>query len=209
MKKFILGVAAALLVCAASCTSCEKKSDVKNDTVSVSGDMVVENVVNTDKQYMFTNYGKGYRWFETCVVLKDYLDSEGCDGTINSVSSVFQVVEEHGQSADVHVVMMTHGGDSTQIDVQRGFWVEDYPMNDETIKITFKEAFEKVMATNATKPHSRQAVLRKEVGAVDCNPQYIFGNTRAQLYVDAVTGDVRTSNPAFPEGFKMPLGEWP
>jgi hypothetical protein len=51
-------------------------------------------------------------------------------------------------------------------------------------------------------------VLRKEVAPLDCNPQYIFGNKRAQLYVDAVTGEVKDYNPAY-KGFTMPLGEWP
>jgi hypothetical protein len=64
------------------------------------------------------------------------------------------------------------------------------------------------MAANAPKPHSRQVVLRKEVGPNSINPQYIFGNFQAQLYVDAVTGDVKTKNPAFPDNMTLQKVQW-
>ena len=91
-----------------------------------------------------------------------------------------------------------------------GFWVEDFPMNEENIAVSYQEAYEKLMAVNLPKPHTRQVVLRKQIGPKPCNPQWIFGNLREQLYVDAVTGEVRDYNPSF-EGlnFGTPLGEWP
>ena len=212
MKKFLFILSAVLCMSLVSCNSCksEKPETATDSTTVVTNDsaMVVENVVGMDKQYMFTNYGKDYRWYETCIVLKDFLDEEN-DGTITGVSNIFQVVFEKDNGADVNVIMFTHVSDSTQVDVKRGFWVEDYPMNDEAIKVSFKEAYDKVMATNYPKPHSRHVVLRKEIGPQDANPQYIFGNTQAQLYVDAVTGNVTDKNPAFPANLQMPLGEWP
>lgn len=197
-----------------SCNKCKSDNAGPKDTTTVAVDtaaMVLENVISTDKEYMFANYNGDYRWFESCIVLKDFLDGE-CDGTITGISNVFQVVENMDEKgADVFVVLAAHTPDTTAIEVKHGFWVEDYPLNDEQIKVTFKEAFDKINQVNFPKPHSRQVVLRKAVGPVDANPQYIFGNTRAQLYVDAVTGDVSDKNPWFPEekGFKMPLGEWP
>ena len=56
---------------------------------------------------------------------------------------------------------------------------------------------------NIPKPHSKNVVLRKEIGSLDANPQYIFGNSQAQVYVDAVTGEVRGYNPAFPENAQL------
>ena len=58
---------------------------------------------------------------------------------------------------------------------------------------------------------SRYVTLRNPIGPVAVNTQWIFGNIHEQIWVDAVTGDTKNSNPAFPEekGFKMPLGEWP
>lgn len=209
MKKLILLVTfIGLLIGSISCDK-NKKTENVSDAVSSDSVMVVENVVNADKQYMFNNYQKDWRLYETCIVLKDFLDGE-CDGTITGVSNIFQTVINREEGIDTQVIMCTHVGDSTQIDVVQGFWVEDFPLQDENIKVTFKEAFEKVMAVNYPKPHSRQVVLRKEVGPNACNPQYIFGNQKAQLYVDAVTGEVTDKNPVFPAGqLQKPLGEWP
>ena len=213
MKKVLFMLIAVFCMSLVSCNSRNSENpatttDSIATVVNNDSTMVVENVVGMDRQYMFTNYGKDYRWYETCIVLKDFLDEEN-DGTITGVSNIFQVVWEKDNGADVNVIMFTHVGDSTQVDVKRGFWVEDMPMNEDAIKVTFKEAYDKVMAVNLPKPHSRHVVLRKEVGPNTINPQYIFGNAQAQIYVDAVTGDVTDKNPAFPADLKMPLGEWP
>ncbi len=194
-------------------TACEKKKTAVLDDKAVNQtEFVVENLISMDRQDMFTNYGKVYRWYETCIVLDEFMDEE-CDGSIKGVSNVFQTIEEfeEGKSFDTHVVMFTHTPDTTAVEVKWGFWVEDFPLNDEVIKVTFKEAFDKVMATNYPKPHSQHVVLRKEIGPNDANPQYIFGNSHAQIYVDAVTGEVSDKNPVFPSDvqLKKPLGEWP
>ena len=195
-----------------SCTQCKGVSEAANDTTFTEAkSFVVENIISTDRQDMFLNYAQDYRWFETCIQLEDYLDDENCDGTVHSVSNVFQVVEEKGNGADVYVVLYSHLRDTTTIDVKHGFWVEDFVLNEEAIAITFDAAFEKLMEANCPKPHSKYCVLRKQIGPADANPQYIFGNSHAQVYVDAVTGDVSVTNPVFPDdkGFTMPLGEWP
>ena len=88
--------------------------------------------------------------------------------------------------------------------------MEDFPLNDEAIVLTFTEALDRVLAANYPKPHSKYVVLRKEIGPKAANPQYIFGNLKSQLYVDATTGAVSDSNPVFAvKGFTIPLGEWP
>lgn len=197
-----------ITLCIASCTSCENKSNTIVVT-PVKGNLVVDNLVSTDRQDMFMNYSKDYRWYETSVVLEDFLD-EDCDGTVAEVSNIFQVVSEKDSvSADVHVIIYTHTPESNDVQMVHSFWVGDFPLENEAITVNFKQAFDKVMEVNYPKPHSKHVVLRKEIGPKSCNPQYIFGNTRAQLYVDAITGEVRDTNPAF-EGFVgMPLGEWP
>ena len=192
MKKILFLLAFIGLLC--SCSSCNKQ-----EVPTEPAKLVVENVISTDRQDMYLNYAEDYRWFETCIVLKDYLDEEACDGTITGISNVFQVVIEKEKSADVFVVLYSHTPDTSAVDVKHGFWVEDYPLNNEDLKVTFTQAYENLMQTNCPKPHSKQVVLRKQVGPVDANPQYIFGNIQEQVYVDAVTGDVSTKNPAFPE----------
>jgi hypothetical protein len=68
-----------------------------------------------------------------------------------------------------------------------------------------------MMSVNFPKPHSKHVTLRNPVGPAAVNAQWIFGNIKEQIWIDAVTGEAKKSNPAFPEekGFKMPLGEWP
>ena len=194
-------------------TSCEGKKNEEqqnfNDETKVES-LVVENTVSTDREFMFLNYGGDYRWFETCILMKDFMDEE-TDGSVEAVTSIFQVVTEIDSSCyDTHVIMTVHTLDTSTIEVKEGFWVEDYPLNNEAICISFEEAFIKLMESNYPKPHSRHCVLRKEVGPVFTNPQYIFGNSRAQIYVDATTGEVSDINPVFPDAkLNGPLGEWP
>lgn len=210
----MVGLMFTLMLSFSACTGCNKTQEEQVvDTMEVVepvAQLTVENIISTDRQYMYVNYGGNYRWFETCITLQDFLDEEN-DGTVTSVSNIFQVVEESETGADVHVVLAAHTPDTTAYEVKHAFWVEDYVLNEEAITVTFEQAYEKLMATNCPKPHSKHCVLRKQVGPVDANPQYIFGNSEAQVYVDATTGDVSTDNPVFPsaQGFKMPLGEWP
>lgn len=198
MKKYLMLMSVALLAVVtltlSGCKGC--KSEKKEAPVLVQDKYAVENVVSTDKKYMLVNYGGDYRWYETCVLLKDYLD-EDCNGDIAGVSNVFQVVTMDEGGGDSHVILMAHTPTADTIDVKQGFWIEDFPMNDEAINITYKQAFDIVMGVNYPKPHSRQCTLRKPIGPKDCNAQWVFGNIEAQLWVDATTGDVATSNPAF------------
>ena len=211
MKKVFLFLATvAMMVSVASCKCTSDKQEPVESAVEQT-ELVVENLVSTDRQAMYLNHGGDYRWYETGIQLKNFLDEEN-DGAIDMVVNVFQVVEEYDSTSfDTFVYKYQHFADGTvNEDSVHGFWVEDYPLNEEAVVVTFKEAYEKVMAVNLPKPHSRQVVLRKQVGPVDANPQWIFGNLHAQIYVDAVTGEVSDENPAFKGlGFKMPLGEWP
>ena len=173
-------------------------------------ELIVENVISTDRQDMFMNYAEDYRWYETCIVLKDYLDSENVSDTVVSITSVFQTMVEKEESVDTRVVLISHTVDTSFVEIEHGFWVEDLVLNEELVQLTFKEAYQKVMEVNYPKPHSKQCILRKPLGPINCHPQYIFGNIKAQLYVDAVTGGVTDTNPAFyGTNFGTPLGEWP
>lgn len=207
---------AALALCSVVCfQSCQCSSDTQEksnaDALKSDSTLVVENTISMDRQQMFLEYANDYRWYETCIVVKDFYDEEGAASpTVVGVSNIFQYLTDVDEkSADVHVVLFAHVPDTATVEVKHGFWVGDQPLNNEQIKVTFKDAYDKMMAANYPKPHSRQVVLRKEIGSKDANPQYIFGNSKAQLYVDAVTGAVTDKNPAFDENLTMPLGEWP
>ena len=218
MKKIIFGIMLIVAAMFVSCSKCSKQDFTSVDSTSVDSASVdsvvsldVNNIISMDRQEMYLNHGDNYRWFETCIKLKDFLDEEN-DGSLEEVVNVFQVVIEKGNGADVKVYKFQHFADGTVVkDSVDGFWVEDEPLNEEAIIISYDEAYEKLMAVNMPKPHSKYVTLRKQVGPVDANPQYIFGNIRDVVFVDATTGEVSEENPAFPEGegFKMPLGEWP
>ena len=220
MKKTFLTVVFLSLFCLAfsfmSCNGCKNDTQPSNNDTEVVevGELNVENLIAMDRQAMYNKVGEDYRWYETCMKLNNFLDEEN-DGSLAEVVNVFQAVIDRGQGYDTKVYKFQHFADGTWAeDSVIGFWIEDMPMNAEMIKVTYKEAYEKLMAVNMPKPHSRYVTLRKQVGPVDANPQYIFGNLHETVFVDAVTGEVFDYNPAFgkPEdgkGFKMPLGEWP
>lgn len=212
MKKLFGILASLLLIIGISACTCSSEKKVQGNDVLRSGEAAtVENLISLDRQAMYVAHGGNYRWYETGIQLKNWLDEEN-DGTVDMVVNVFQVIEEYDSTSfDTFVYKYQHFSDgSVNEEGIHGFWVEDYPLNDEVIKVSFKEAFEKIQEVNYPKPHTRQVVLRKQVGPVDANPQWIFGNLHSQLYVDAVTGEVTDKNPAF-RGLNLgtPLGEWP
>lgn len=213
MKKiFNIFMLAAIVVGVAVSCKCANENNVPvGDETVAAEELVVEHVIALDRQAMFLNHANDYRWYETGIQLKDWLDEEN-DGTIEMMVNVFQAIEKYSETTfDTFVYKYQHFSDGTVNEEGiHGFWVEDYPLEEEAIKVTFKEAYEKVMAVNLPKPHTRQVVLRKQVGPVDANPQWIFGNLHSQIYVDAITGEVSDENPAF-KGLNLgtPLGEWP
>jgi hypothetical protein len=192
MRKLFVVLTTALLMTAM--VSCEffKKNDSEKG-------IIVENVLEKDINYMYSNYDTNYVWFETQIVLDDYLDEE-CDGSIERVTNIFQVIMTNDSvTFDTKVFKITHIDDLSDVEVIDGFWIEDMAMNYEDIAITYKQAFQLINEVNFTKPHSKNCVLRQEVGPKVANPQYIFGNIESQLYVDAVNGEVTENSPSFSE----------
>lgn len=191
MKKFILALIA--LVTMYSC-ACNRE---QNEEPTIA---TVEDIIAVDRENMRLTYGEDYRWYETSIVLNKYVDAEDTDMSIQSLTNVFQVltmVTDH--SGDIKVVTYFHEGDSTTVNVVEDLWVGDEPLNDQPIVVTFEDAYSRLIQANIVKPHSRMVVLRKEVAPLDANPQWIFGNVDWQVYIDAITGDVRRNNPAFPD----------
>lgn len=211
MKKLLLfALVCAMFMGVTSCNSCKKNET--NVEAKVDTTLVVENIISTDREAMTLQYDSAYRWYETCITVKDFFDSDSVgEPVVMGVSNIFQyVVDQDSTCADIQVVLYTHVKDTCVVEARPGFWVGDMILNNEEIKLTFAEAYNKMMQANCPKPHSRQCVLRKELGpTLGVNPQYIFGNVQRQVYVDAVTGNVTDKNPVFPKTFKMPLGEWP
>lgn len=181
--------------------SCKCTSDVPSDDAK----LVLENTVSTDKEDMFLNYGRIYNYFESTVMLKNFLDEEECDGTIESIVNVFMDIRLDETGGDTDVVIFTHSAacDTTEV-VQHESWFGDFKLNDEEINLTFADAYERFMEADCPKPHSQYVVLRKPVGPDVTNALYIFGNPNDHWYVDAKTGDVFNDDP----GYKWIDSEW-
>ena len=175
---------------------------VKSD--SQGGQLVAENVISTDRQWMYNNYGGDYKYFETEVIFSGYLNADTSTDEIIQVRNVFQKVTDMTVGYDVHVFYATTNAYGTVYQKMDGFYVGNDPLNDEEVKLTFKDAYKRLMEDNCNKPASRYCVLRKPVGSTKlAHALYIFGNPKNGLVaVDAVTGDVISY-------VGMPLGEWP
>ena len=194
MKKILFVLIGGLII--ASC-SCSNKNPKKQEVAKI----VVENTISTDRETMSLR-DSNYKWFETGILFEKYLDEEN-DGAISEVVNVFQTIEGDSISFDTEVFKFQHFSNGTfASDSVKGFWIEDYPLNEEEIKVTFDSAYALINQVNLPKPHSRYCTLRKPIGPKDCNAQWIFGNMNSQLWVDAKTGEIRESNPAFPDEFK-------
>ena len=201
----------------AACSSCgqsQKNTAVADSTAVTDSTIVidVDHAIALDRQTMYAKYKDSYRWYETEILLPEFLDAENVTSNPEMVVNVLQSIVEEGNGADVWVHKFQHFKDGTVVhDSIQGFWIENYPLNDEVIKLKYTEAWDKMMAVNFPKPHSKHVTLRNPIGPVAVNTQWIFGNIHEQIWVDAVTGECKNSNPAFPKekGFKMPLGEWP
>lgn len=224
MKKTILLwlVLAIACILPTGCSSCQSENtkqevsddlstakDVLGDIVVVKSDnqggqLVAENIISTDRQWMFNHYGGEYIYFETEVIFKDCLNATTSTDEILQVRNVFQKVTDMAVGFDVHVFYATTNAYGTVYQKMDGFYVGNNPIKDEEVKLTFKDAYKRLMEANCNKPASRYCVLRKPVGDTKlAHPLYIFGNPKNGLVaVDAVTGDVIPY-------IGMPLGEWP
>ena len=197
MKKSILTMLIASLALVLAVASCKCSSDNQKEEVA---NLVVENTVSTDKEDMFLNYGRVYEYFETSIMLKNFLDEEECDGSIECIVNTFMDIKkvEGQKDIDTDVVQFTHSEKLDTVEVvPHTPWFGDFQINDEEINLTFAEAFERFMEANCPKPHSQYVVLRKPVGPQVTNVLYIFGNPADHWYVDAKTGEVYNDDPGY------------
>lgn len=199
MKKFFLFIAMCVLMLVH--TSCVTTASLRI--------LIPEDLIASDQQYMKKNYGTDYRWYESSAVLFNYLDSENCGGTIVELTNIFMIRSDK-DSYDTNIIMFKHTIEGDEIQILPSHWVEeDVFIPYDKVDLTFKGAALKTKQVNS-RPHSKHVVLRKQLGPINENPQYIFGNNHGLLFVDSITGDVNYESPAFEgTGFVTWLGEWP
>ena len=176
---------------------CGKKERIFSGNQELVG---VEEIIKMDDKQMKDGFGKDYKYYESYVIYDKFFDS-GDDNKIIEMCSVFQVFdnEKESGSKDTRVIIFAHRPGSTFIDRKAGIFVENYNLKLDSIKITFIQAYEKMMFSKLKKPRSKFCSLRRQYGEVKANPQYVFGNAKEQIYVDAITGEVSDKNPVFPD----------
>lgn len=176
-----------------SCSSCSNKEE---KVVSV------EQMIASDTDNMKAK-GNKFVWYETLILLDNYLD-EDTVAKFSEVVNVFQAVKDiDKKSFDITVYKFQHFADGTfASDSIHDVWIEDYPIVDSLVKVPYDSAYVLMQQVNLPKPHSKSVCLRAPMGPLNCNPQYVFGNTQEQIWIDATTGEARSSNPAFPNDFK-------
>lgn len=169
---------------------------------------IVDKTIQKDKAVMVEKADTcDYLWFEVVVKLSTTLDKATTD-TLPAVEmrNVYETVVEMTDS-----VTGQTGYAYTSFDFRHNFvekidtmfiveepWLEDINMKaQEDSLISFQKAYEIVMKSNVVKPHSVNVVLRNAVGPKIAHPHFIFGNAKGSIYVDAITGELKTEDPWF------------
>ena len=160
----------------------------------------VENIIKTDNEQMKKGFDADeFKYYESYAIFDKFFDSDSSNW-ISEMCVVFKVLdnEKKAGSKDTRVIIFAHRPGSTFIDRKAGIFVENYNLCLDSIKVTFIQAYEKMMFSGLKKPRSKFCSLRRQYGEVKANPQYVFGNADEQIYVDAITGEVSNENPVFP-----------
>ena len=77
-------------------------------------------------------------------------------------------------------------------------WIEDASMSEAPVKLSAEDAIARLKEWNGVLPKDCNFItLRLPVGPKACNPQWVFGDVYDLLFIDAVTGAITDSNPAF------------
>lgn len=217
-KSIILSLLLAIVsIMATGCTSCQSEN-TKQETVYHDYDGVVQDftagvshiqALHRQKMYNIIQFLKeqgheialnNYQWRNSLVILNDTVTAENIDDLhIVSIRDVFYYwSNKFGPQVQYITDHVVYG---TQIPYPiSDVWIEDKDMSNAPIKLSAEEALTRLKEWNGILPKDCNfIILRLPVGPKDCNPQWTFGDVGDVLFIDAVTGEIRTWNPAFSE----------
>lgn len=217
-KSIILSLLLAIVsIMATGCTSCQSEN-TKQETVYHNYDGVVQDftagvshiqALHRQKMYNIIQFLKeqgheialnNYQWRNSLVILNDTVTAENIDDLhIVSIRDVFYYwSNKFGPQVQYITDHVVYG---TQIPYPiSDVWIEDRDMSNAPIKLSAEEALTRLKEWNGILPKDCNfIILRLPVGPKDCNPQWVFGDVGDVLFIDAVTGEIRTWNPAFSE----------
>lgn len=140
-----------------------------------------------------------YQWRNSLVILNDTVTMENIDDLhVVSIRDVF-FYWDNQRGPQVQYIT-----DHVKYGVQIPFpindvWIEDADMSDKEIKLSAEDALKRLKEWNGVLPQGSNSItLRYPVGPKDCNAQWVIGNVYDVLFIDAVTGEIRDYDPAFP-----------
>lgn len=212
MKNFIF-MSLLTLVCVAltGCSSChsdkakqETKEVVYHDYDGVVQDFTagVSHIQALHRQTMYQlaqqgNPVSGYQWRNSRIIFNDTLTFDNIDDLhITDINDVFYYWDKDKGPQVQYVNVNVKRG--TQITWPiTDIWIEDDDLSDQPIKLSCEEAIMRLKEYNGILPKSYYITLRLPVGPKKCNPQWTFGDQYTVLFIDAVTGEIRDSDPAF------------
>lgn len=212
MKKFIF-MSLLTLVCVAltGCSSChsDKAKQETKDVVYHDYDGVVQDftagvshiqALHRQTMYQLAQQGNpvsGYQWRNSRIIFNDTLTFDNIDDLhITDINDVFYYWDKDKGPQVQYVNVNVKRG--TQIPWPiTDIWIEDDDLSDQPIKLSCEEAIMRLKEYNGILPKSYYITLRLPVGPKKCNPQWTFGDQYTVLFIDAVTGEIRDSDPAF------------
>jgi len=211
MKKslFLSLLLAIVSIMATGCSSCQSENK-KQEIAYHDYDGIVQDftagvshiqALHRQTMYQLAQHGKpvnGYQWRNSRVIFNDTLTFDNIDDLhITDINDVFYYWDkDKGPQVQYINVNVKRG---TQIPWPiNDVWIEDDDLSDQPIKLSAEEAILKLKEWNGVLPKDCNfIILRLPVGPKDCNPQWTFGDIDDVLFIDAVTGEIRDSNPAF------------
>jgi len=211
MKKslFLSLLLAIVSIMATGCSSCQSENK-KQEIAYHDYDGIVQDftagvshiqALHRQTMYQLAQQGKpvnGYQWRNSRVIFNDTLTFDNIDDLhITDINDVFYYWDkDKGPQVQYINVNVKRG---TQIPWPiNDVWIEDDDLSDQPIKLSAEEAILKLKEWNGVLPKDCNfIILRLPVGSKDCNPQWTFGDIDDVLFIDAVTGEIRDSNPAF------------
>jgi hypothetical protein len=184
MKKFkILLSALALLLCFASCSSCNSDKQEEEEVTSLEFNALIQEDVN----YAIDNFNEPV-FYEAQIKFDKPITSEEYPNVIE-VLTVIQDIDTTGQ---YWCYLFQHTLEGCVIDSVNSPWLEDCVINLDSVKLTLEEALDRLYGANIVLPESSVAVLRRPLGPqLFIYPFYIFGQMDTGFVeVNAGTGEV-------------------
>ena len=205
MKKVFYFLMSVAMLGMMSCTSCNHEKE------PVFNGYDVESVMAADQQVMADLCGDSVYFYECQAHYMYNFDSAEGENQVVWIRDVFQHKDtcyeifhfvdsnEIGNlvgyiselTKPYHYTIDTNEVDYTLTLVVEDYWLEDQPMNLDTVKYTLNDAYDILMVAECTKPHSNFVVMRQPITEppYPIHPYYIFGSMIDCMAIDSYTGE--------------------